>query len=139
MHYSVPITVYPINTQSNPAQVRAHFGAGILRKVDVIFPPGPSGLVRISIFHENKQILPTNPDNAYFGDNIHITTQCYVNLNNEDNIITIKGYGSGCSFPHTVLLLFEVRDPDEPDIVDVLQRQISLLDSLVSIYKSAFW
>lgn len=139
MQYSLPVKVHPSNTADNPSYVRAHFGAGILRKVDVIFPPGPSGLVYVSIFHENKQILPTNPEGVYYGDNVHISTQCYINLIDEDNILVVKGYNIGCSFPHTILLLFEVRDPDEPDLIDVMNRQINLLETLVDIYKSAFW
>lgn len=139
MQYSIPVTVQPSHTITNPIYVSAHFGAGILRKVDLFFPPGPAGLVRISIFHENRQILPTNPDGSYYGDNIHISTQCYINLTDDDNVLVIKGYNDSCSFPHTVLLLFEVRDPNEPDLIDVMKSQINLLGKLVDIYKSAFW
>jgi len=139
MHYSIPIRVEPANTADNPAIVRGHFGAGVLRKVDVVFPPGPAGLVRIFIFHENIQILPTNPEGYYSGDDIHITAQCWINLSECDNIITVVGYNVGCNFPHTILLYFEVKDPDEPDLTELLNNQIRLMSQLVDLYKSTFW
>lgn len=120
MQYSVPITVLPTNTQSNPASVDAHFGPGLLYKVDVVFPPGPAGLVHIYIMHGGTQILPTTAGQTYSGDGIHIYTRCFIMLPDPDNVVTIKGYSVGCTYSHKVLLLFEVQSLDRVDWLHAL-------------------
>lgn len=120
MQYSVPITVQPTNTQSNPATVDATLNAGLLRRVDIIFPPGPAGLVHVYITRGGSQVLPTTANQTFFGDNIHFSIPCLIQLTDEAKTITIKGYNVGCTFPHTILCIFDVAEPDRIDWLNAI-------------------
>lgn len=115
MQYVTSITVTTSHTQASPATVDVSLPSGYLTRVDVVFPPGPAGLVNIQIFKSSTQLFPKGAGTSYTGDDTHISFECAEYLDSSPTTLTIKGWQTGCNFSHTILVYFEVSSLDYID------------------------
>jgi len=46
---------------------------GLFYKLELFFPPGPSGLVGVSLHSASHQIYPADTDEWFLGDNVTIS------------------------------------------------------------------
>lgn len=122
MHYLAENTIFPDNTLSNPAINNIHMGAGIIKRVTIVFPPGCVRLVSVQIWRGTEQLFPTLTGTAYAEDDQDIEFSCYIPLLSNDNVITVVGWANGCSYKHKVNVMLEVSDPDEPELATVLYK-----------------
>lgn len=54
---------------SNIESFPISLGRGIVYKIEIDFPPGSSGLLRVKISENDRQIYPTNNNEFFRGDN----------------------------------------------------------------------
>lgn len=73
MIYAYDITVEAKQTDSPPQKTTLELTTGYIHLVEVVFPPGPSNLVHLTINRGGHQVWPSNPDGDFIGDGIAIS------------------------------------------------------------------
>lgn len=112
MHYSVDLTIPAGTADSSPATQDIELPAGVLQHCTVIFPPGCSRMVKVSIWNATSQIFPRNAAEKYAEDNYHFEIgETY--MMDSVTTLTVKGSAPDTSYQHKVTCHFEVRTAEE--------------------------
>lgn len=117
MHYSFELVVEPANTVSNPAVTTMKLHAGIVRRVQIQFPPGPAYTVRCFITNGVVQLLPTNVNGYYKGDNIIVDASCWFDTSVFGNTLYAVGWNVGARYRHTLTIMIDVLEKEELETV----------------------
>lgn len=56
-------------TRAAPQTTSLSFNAGIVERIEILVPPGPSGLAGFRILHSNTVVIPYDPDEWIIADN----------------------------------------------------------------------
>jgi len=100
--YIVDVTV-PANTpQTSPTEETVKIEEEVIVHVEVMFPPGPRGMVYTACYYGEEQLFP-RPYGSYLrGDGEVIEwNECY-ELPESPCILTIKAWSPGTSYDHTI-------------------------------------
>lgn len=73
MIYAYDITTAVGVTAASPQRTSLKVTKGLVYQIEIEFPPGPLGLLHVSIWDGGHQIWPSNPDFDFHGDNGYIT------------------------------------------------------------------
>lgn len=104
----------PANTaKATPLVTRMRVTRGVVYQVDVMFPPGPSGLVGVRIFHEAEQVWPTDADEFFYGDNTLVTFQESRLFTIDPLQFSVKTFNLDTAFEHTVQVRIGIADQRE--------------------------
>lgn len=139
MHYSYVLIVEPTNTVSSPAYVEMKLHAGIIRRVQIQFPRGPNFTVRCIITNGVVQLLPTNPDGYYRGDNIVIDAPCWFDTDEVGNTLYAVGWAVGARYRHTLTIMIDVIDREELDTLYAARHLNNAVSALVEYLRDAFY
>jgi len=116
--YSVKI---PISTpEDDPVKECVRLPAGLLQRVDVLFPPGCAGLVHVQVWYEGSQFLPTTRGESYYGDNMYREIPLLVDLEHDWNEFEIVAWNNDDWYEHTVVVYFVVVKEYTPGWVKTL-------------------
>jgi hypothetical protein len=130
MNYLVECLVYPAHTSTNKLITEVKLSAGILRRVDIVFPPGCVRLVHVQVFHGVNQILPVIPGTSYAEDSMHLELPEYIPFATGDNTFWIVTWNTGCSYKHLVNIMLNVQEPEELDEATALKY---LADAIIAL------
>jgi len=75
---------------------------GLIYKFEIFFPPGPSGLVGVSICQADMQLYPRQRDEWFLGDNITVQFDDTYFLSSPPWELRLKTYNIDDTFDHTV-------------------------------------
>lgn len=92
MFFSKNVTLTHGKDEASAEQFEIKCSAGVIHQVDIIFPDNSDKNIKVRLFDENYQLLPTNRDAWLIGDNTIISTREYYSLTEDKNAITIKAY-----------------------------------------------
>ncbi len=104
MIYSYEIITPPNTTIQNQKITELKLTTGIIHQVDVLFPPGPTGLLYTAIFYEGTKIWPSNPDEYFHTDNDIITFREAFRIKSAPNILKVKTYNIDDTYEHRVII-----------------------------------
>lgn len=98
----------PLGTAIATPQVTAlSFNQGVVQKLVIVIPPGPSGLVGFRIRHSTQTIIPNSGSGWIIADNERI--EWPLEGYPVGNKWTIQAYNTDV-FPHTLYLRFEIAE-----------------------------
>jgi len=100
----IPITA----VFSNPETVTMKLCEGAITHSFVQFPSGCAGLVWVQIWLNGYQLIPWERGQWLRGDDHIIEDHGRYPVSEEPRLLTAKGYGVGCVYPHTVQVGVEV-------------------------------
>ena len=100
MFYVEEISTDANTTRSAPKETHLRVWAGIIHRVEVYFPAGPSGLLHVQILHEGHQIYPANANQDFAADDVNIAFNDYYKLHVGLNRITIKTWNTDDTHDH---------------------------------------
>jgi len=104
MIYEQDLTI-PANTpESAPATETLFVHPGIVKRVEIFFPPGPSGLAHVRIFYMQFQLWPSNPDSSFRGDDNIISFEEDLELKTAPFEFTLKGWNLDDTYSHTPIV-----------------------------------
>lgn len=93
----------PINTlAAAPKKTVKILTKGIVYRIEVFYPPGPSGLVGARIRHSDVQLYPRERDEWFLGDNITISFEDTYFLSQPPWEWEIHTYNLDTAFEHTI-------------------------------------
>lgn len=122
----------PANTPAaTPVRQDCVLTAGIVHRLEVTWPDGCNGLVRVSIARGIHQVWPANPTGRLTGNGRTLSIPVWYELESGPYVLTIYGDSEGATYAHTVTVAFgvqrrEVLIPPNPE-AGLLRRMGELI------------
>lgn len=101
------VTVPAGTAIATPATTQLSFDLGIVEKLEITVPPGPSGLVGFRIRHSSQTVIPNNAANWIIADDEKISWT--LNDYPVGNKWSISAYNTDV-YAHTLYLRFHVNE-----------------------------
>ena len=95
-----------INGKYSDNQTRTNLkcAKGVIHKVEIDFPQGCANLVNVQLYLNEHPILPSTQGQKLKGNDETIIIPEFIELENSNNIITIRGWNEDDIYDHTVLV-----------------------------------
>lgn len=120
MDYVLAPTI-PANTpETDPLKTEIMVAAGTLSEVAIYFPWGCAGLAHVQIWHNERQIFPTNLGASYHGNDLLIEFNENYPLPDSTNKIMLVEWNEDDTYDHTPIVRLTVLSEKEPSWVDRL-------------------
>lgn len=105
------VTVTAGTAIASPQTTNLSFNIGIVERIEITVPPGPSGLVGFRIRHSSQTVIPNNPANWIITDNEKINWP----LENfpVGNKWALMAYNTDV-FDHTLYVRFHINETVRP-------------------------
>lgn len=104
MIYQATITTDANTTAADPKETSIKVLNGLIYKVVIQIPPGPSGLVGVQIYDANYQLYPTTNGEWFTGDNIKHDFDDIYYKKAEPYFFQIKTYNTDDTYEHKVIV-----------------------------------
>jgi hypothetical protein len=111
MNRRFSLTIPAGTTEDDPAEEVCQLSRGTITGGFIRFPPGPSGLVHLTVYLYEQQIYPLNRGGSYIGDGTDVSLGGRVLLVNPPYAVKLRGWGAEATLDHTVYVEFEVEEP----------------------------
>lgn len=113
MFYNFAITVLANTLESAPKEQEMKLTAGVIQEVNILFPPGLDGMVKLRIMEGGHQFLPTNPEGYFATDNeVIVIPGQYYELK-EPYTLKAVAYSPDTTYNHTIDVRIDVIRPEE--------------------------
>lgn len=103
MQYTKEITFTKNGSLTNQISSTIKAARGVIHKIDIVFPPGCFGLVKVQLFLGGHPIAPSTTNMSYSGDSEAIIIPEFIHLRKDFNLITITGFNEDDTDGHTIL------------------------------------
>lgn len=100
MVFSIRITTDANTSELLPLRTLLKCAQGVIYQVDVMFPPGSSGLMGVQIRNQNISLYPRNRGEWFIGDNYSLSFPDLFELYIDSNIIEILTYNLDTDYSH---------------------------------------
>lgn len=108
MFYEIPLLIPPDTPEAEPATTPAALCSGVISRVSLQFPHGPSGMVYVSIWRGGHPLWPTNIDEGFAGEGVIITFPESYELNEPPYTLELRGWSPGTTYEHTITVRFTI-------------------------------
>lgn len=102
MIYAKTINLPKLGDSGNPGEEALEVTKGLVYKVEIDFPPGPSGLCQIRIYDGNYQMWPSSPDEFFAAEDYTISFDDIYLKTIPPYEFRIAGYNLDDTYPHKV-------------------------------------
>lgn len=98
-------------SEDAPIRQQVPLVRGIIQPIEVIFPPGPAGLVGIRAYQGSHQLVPQRDTSWLIGDDITYPHHTPIDLLSPPYTITLEGYNEDDTYDHTIIVRFSITVP----------------------------
>lgn len=130
MLYRYALTIPAGTAQDDPVADTVGLTYGVLRNVDVSFPPGCAGLVHVAVRYHEHQIIPLSPRTWLAWDDYTVTWPEEIPIFWDPYTFDLVGWSEDDSFDHEVVFRFDVLPPRSHQAGDLVQRLLGSLPAL---------
>lgn len=130
--YEVPITILAGTTEDNPKVETLEIEKPFLNKVEIEFPAGCCGYVKLRIYYGIKLYWPLGEAQYFSSDDHIIIFHPHYTLPSVPMTFRIVGWSPDATYNHTITCRFEIRESME-------QVETSLLDKLNRFFQRIFY
>jgi len=120
MFYEQRITIPPNTTETSPTTEVLNVHPGILKRVQVRFPPGCCGLAHLQVKYLDRTIYPANINSDISGDGEPIEFEEDIILNDVPFEFTLVGWNEDDTYSHTIIVRMQILS-EEQDIATMLK------------------
>lgn len=104
----------PANTAaSSPLKTVYTVTEGIVYHLEVVFPPGPSGLLHVQIFDASYQVFPTTLGESFVGDNYAYDLDVLYAKDDKPFQFTVVTWNLDDTYAHEVSVFLSMETSDE--------------------------
>lgn len=121
MRFDFDLTIPVGTTQTAPAQLEARLVRGVLKRIEIFFPPGCASLVKTIIRDGLHQIAPANPNGSFNADGSTIQFEMNYRLEASAHLLMCEAWSSLCKYDHVLIYRFDVTPDGEDDNQALLQ------------------
>lgn len=133
MDFVYHLTVPADRAASDPAELVADIGVGVITEVTIEIPRGCKGMVYAAVRQGNHQAYPLNPEGAYHSDGRIYRAREHYPVRRNAPLFVCQGWSPGTTYDHTVefkftMLPVEIAEPwrHQESVMDVLLRGLGL-------------
>lgn len=120
MFFRYTLTI-PANTaEDSPQELYCNLTYGIVTRVMVGFPRGAAGLAGVRIFHQEHQVWPTNPGDAFAWDGFVFDFEENFELYQPPYTLLVRAYNLDECYKHEVMVCFGVHTTPMPFLSRIL-------------------
>ena len=127
MFFDHRVTVPANTTQASPHRETLPLDAGTVTQVDVVFPPGPAGLLHVTIWQGAAQLWPSNGDGSFASDAETLSWAEDFDLLQPPHELTAVCWNDDDSYPHSAVLRFALKRRRDMGLVDTALDAIRAL------------
>lgn len=109
MFFCWDITISANTLEDDPLEGWLSLPKGIVTHVDVKFPAGCHGMVRIRLFKESLQLIPLSEDEWVTGDDEPVPTDTYAELLDSPYKLKIQACSPDTDYDHTITVRINVQ------------------------------
>lgn len=77
---------------------------GVIHRVEVDFPPGQAGLVKVKLYHGAHPIFPVVEGDPIIGDDQVVGGKMWIDLHKKINIVDVKAWNEDDTYNHTPII-----------------------------------
>jgi len=133
MYYSYPVVV-PANTlESAPVVTNIKLTAGVIHRIECVFPPGCQGMVHLAISHEGTQQWPETHGSSFAAEDFTIVIDDRYELPADINELVALAWSPGTSYPHTLTVRVGVLPKEVFEPQSALSTGLNKLLQLIGV------
>jgi len=130
MDYAWDILITADTKASSPKEQLLRLNAGVITKVEVKFPSGQHGMVKVRLYHEDSQLIPLSRGEWVTGDDEAVVMSEYFELKNRPWALKFKGCSPGTTYDHTVTVRITVLLKIVASMIPVIELLTKLLEKM---------
>jgi len=122
MFFAWDITI-PANTpKTTPVRQLLPIDFGLITRIDIVFPAGCGGLVRIRLLRYESQLVPLNPASWLRGDDETVPCEVYQEIYEAPAELKFEGGNEDDTYEHTIGVRINVIPKKKaPSITQILE------------------
>jgi hypothetical protein len=128
MRYRGSLTIAAGTTEADPARETIELCAGRISGVELLFPPGHSGLTYVQVWRHERQIFPTTPGEAFRGDGLSIVFGENWPIAEVPHSVELRGWAPSATLDHTVFVDISIREIEQ--VTEGLWGQVALPEGI---------
>jgi len=133
MSYAWDITIPAGTSESSPVEQILKVHKGVITKIEIKFPAGCHGMVKVRLFRWEAQLVPLNRDGWITGDDEPVTYNLYYELEDEPYQLKFIGASPGTSYDHTITVRIEILPKSVAMIAPALNRLVNLFKRIFGV------
>ena len=102
MGYAWDIEVKKDKTEASPKEQKLTIHVGVITRMEVKFPAGCHGLVKVRLLHYRAQLLPLNRGSWITGNGESVSFPFFYEIEKLPAFLNFVGWCDGCKYDHTV-------------------------------------
>lgn len=130
MFFAWDILIDAGTPESEPVTQILKLSSGIIVKVDIKFPDGCHGAVKVMLLRNEQQLIPLNRDSWLTGDAETVTTPEYYELTESPTQLKFLGCAPGTSYDHTVTVRITILPKPIASLMPVMDLLARLMQRL---------
>ena len=120
MLFTRDLTIPAGTTHDAPATTELQLIAGTVRRIDVVFPPGPATRAHVTARDSLFQLVPANPDEDINQDEAVVRSDMDYKLQRPYTLI-FDGWSPEARYEHTVTFNVELAPESQDQLVQLLK------------------
>lgn len=100
--YSLDITTDANTAEASKKLTQMKVNDGVIHKIDIVFPPGCAGLVKMQMLDGGHQFVSSTEGQYLSGDSETINIPEFYEIEGGTRNITIKTWNLDDTYPHTI-------------------------------------
>jgi len=121
------ITITADTKAASPKTEILKLSKGVIIKVEVKFPSGCHGLVKVRLFHQEAQLVPLNRGEWVTGDDEAVSFPEYFELWTTPYQLKFRGCSPGTTYAHTVTVRISVLPKAIASMIPVIELLTKML------------
>ena len=131
--YTRDITTSADRSEAEALETPFKLSAGIIHRVEVIFPRGCAGLLHVTIWHGGHQLYPGTEEQEFVGDGETVSFNDYYELRSEINLLKVKTWNEDEIFTHDCTVRIGIMKPEEINPWIIVKELTNVIKTLVGM------
>jgi len=130
MFFAWDITVPADTPEDDPLERDLKLTKGVINRIDIKFPAGCHGLVKVRLLRYGSQLIPLSRGEWLTGDGETVPTEVYYEILEEPYMLRFVGCSPGTQYEHTVTVRVSVMPPRPDPVAQLVELLHTLLKRL---------
>jgi len=130
MFFCWDILIEAGTTEKEPLEEWLSLPKGIVTSVEIKFPTGCHGMVKVRLFQESLQLVPLSEDEWVTGDGETVPTDTYAELLDSPYKLKLKACSPDTGYDHTITVRIGVAPEEVAGMAKLTRMMQTLLEAL---------
>ena len=131
MFWAWDITITAGTTATSPKEQILKLTKGIITKIDIYFPKGCNGYVKVKLLRSEFQLVPLSRGEWVTGNGETIPTETYYELEETPSQLKFIGISPDAKYDHTVTVRVQILPKEVATPYIVVREFVSLFKRLI--------